>query len=1150
MKELNSYYAFISYNSADEIWAKWLQHNLEYYHIPSALCKEYPELPKKIRPVFWYKQDLSGTKLKKALNNELSSSKYLIVICSPDSAKADWVNDEVVAFIEQGKGDRIIPFIVAGTPHAKNPEEECFPPALRNLTRDEEIRGIDVRRKEGKSHALVDVIATMFGVRFDVLWQRHERRRKKIRNAWISFIFIFLSILGLIYFRMCPQYIYYSDIVNCNGFPCGVETIDKSDLRNRHVSYKFVMRRNNLFDTNKKLIRVERVNSYDLPTNDCPSIDYLYPIDGYIKNQYPILYIKDNGIIFCNKEYVKKVAWEYTTMRTSEGSLLIADIKRINDLNEREVGDFAYIFERNTKSKVNRYCYELDDNGYAIKITYHAHSSANLDESNCTDNWGSLGYTLERDSLHRIIKVTTIGSSNDNDVHLIKLIYSNIANNYTSIRVFDNDSIPMESSILGGVHCISSYTINGNSVETNSYDAEMNLANNINGYAKQTVEYFNGCPVEITNYDESGERTNDKQTKCSKCIFVYDNKGRKIKETYYDVSDNICLNHDGWAIIEYEYNSNHNIIRRSVYDERHNPTLSKTSNYATLLQNYNERGDIIYSECLDVDGKRCNNKEGFCIIRTEYDRLGNVSCLEYFNDTGDPTFSIGEGYAKYTFDIVNDRTGNTIATLSFYGIDGEPIFHKPSMAHKHIFTYGLNGNLINMSFYGIDNKKCLNSLGFASMHCKYDKKGRLVTRTFLDCADRMTPLLSKFDFSESALIQNQQIIGGYAKDSIVYISDKQKLIYKFNENNKPSDSEFIPAIESVETKGDTIVRSFFDSRFRRTSNYDGSAICVIINNSFNNPIEGIYLNEDSVLFHRLNTPKFRFFYNKRGNLSEQHFLDKNNFHANLNNKFACIRYEYDNRDNQIACLTFDLNGKPAQSMEQGFGNLKRYDSRDRLIETEVIDTTYNAYEVFNRTYAYERLKYDERGNVIECSYFDEDEKPVRFGLDGPHMIKCCYDKYNNCIEKRYYDTDNSAMMMYNRYHYQQNKYKNLTPFEISYYDIHDNCVNVMKPFYDSYYNMNYVIDKTGSKLYNRPCFKVDDDFYILLKWRNWNISEPANNYLQSLYTLFRYNNEEVVAFNTNTKQTEKVNLHENTLLTTDLIPVDIYAMLLMELERL
>lgn len=183
------YYAFISYNSADEKWAKWLQHSLEYYHVPSALCKEYSNLPKKIRPVFWYKQDLSGTKLKDALSKELENSKFLIVICSPDSAKSEWVNDEVQSFIKQGKGDKIIPFIVGGVLHAKNPNEECFPPALLGLKRDEEIRGIDIRRKEGKWHALVDVIATMFGIRFDELWERHKRRRRRI---------VFWSILSLL----------------------------------------------------------------------------------------------------------------------------------------------------------------------------------------------------------------------------------------------------------------------------------------------------------------------------------------------------------------------------------------------------------------------------------------------------------------------------------------------------------------------------------------------------------------------------------------------------------------------------------------------------------------------------------------------------------------------------------------------------------------------------------------------------------------------------------------------------------------------------------------------------------------------------------------------------------------------------------------
>lgn len=195
MKKYNPhYYAFISYSGSDEKWAKWLHKKLEYYHIPTDLCKEHSNLPKRIRPVFWYKQDLSGTKLKKALHSELNDSRFLIVICSPKSAQAYWVNDEVQAFINQGKGDKIIPFIVSGTPHSSNPKEECFPEALRKLSKEEEVRGIDIRRKEGKMHALVDVIATMFGIRFDELWKRHIRQEKSRRNK-IIFTFTILVIV-------------------------------------------------------------------------------------------------------------------------------------------------------------------------------------------------------------------------------------------------------------------------------------------------------------------------------------------------------------------------------------------------------------------------------------------------------------------------------------------------------------------------------------------------------------------------------------------------------------------------------------------------------------------------------------------------------------------------------------------------------------------------------------------------------------------------------------------------------------------------------------------------------------------------------------------------------------------------------------------
>ena len=92
MKYTYHYYAFISYATTDSKWAKWLQHQLSYYHIPSSVRKSQIGIPKKLRPIFIYEYDLSGNRLHEALQQELQASKYLIVICSPAAAKSKYVN--------------------------------------------------------------------------------------------------------------------------------------------------------------------------------------------------------------------------------------------------------------------------------------------------------------------------------------------------------------------------------------------------------------------------------------------------------------------------------------------------------------------------------------------------------------------------------------------------------------------------------------------------------------------------------------------------------------------------------------------------------------------------------------------------------------------------------------------------------------------------------------------------------------------------------------------------------------------------------------------------------------------------------------------------------------------------------------------------
>lgn len=202
-------YAFISYNHKDVKWAKWLQDKLESYKLPSDIHNEFED-SRYLRPVFRDKTDLNTGILANELRKELEESKYLVVICSPNSAKSAWVSDEVKAFIEMGRLDFIIPFIVSGTPHnykdrdCNSPyDDECYPTFLRQHTQQHpelELLGISAD-EVGKEKAFIRVVSRMLGVSFDVLWKRHERqkRNRKIMTILSSLSFIAVMILIWIY---------------------------------------------------------------------------------------------------------------------------------------------------------------------------------------------------------------------------------------------------------------------------------------------------------------------------------------------------------------------------------------------------------------------------------------------------------------------------------------------------------------------------------------------------------------------------------------------------------------------------------------------------------------------------------------------------------------------------------------------------------------------------------------------------------------------------------------------------------------------------------------------------------------------------------------------------------------------------------------
>ncbi len=173
-KERFQYYVFISYSHLDQKWAKWLQKKLENYQLPSIIRKESDgNLPKYIRPVFRDQTDLGIGKLDLSIRQELADSRYLIVICSPNSAKSEYVNKEIKSFQEMGRGDRIIPFIIDGSTDAKEDNRQCYPPALR----DESDLILGASLKELKpEEALIKTVAAILGLKYPQLYMRHQRR--------------------------------------------------------------------------------------------------------------------------------------------------------------------------------------------------------------------------------------------------------------------------------------------------------------------------------------------------------------------------------------------------------------------------------------------------------------------------------------------------------------------------------------------------------------------------------------------------------------------------------------------------------------------------------------------------------------------------------------------------------------------------------------------------------------------------------------------------------------------------------------------------------------------------------------------------------------------------------------------------------------
>lgn len=128
------YVAFLSYTHEDNRhrgreWANWLHEKLETYIVPPDLAGQLndrqEQIPTSLSPIFRDQLELRATtEGVQEIQEALANSMALIVLCSPETPKRDWVQKEIALWQTTERADLIFPVLIDGTP------DNAFPAGL------------------------------------------------------------------------------------------------------------------------------------------------------------------------------------------------------------------------------------------------------------------------------------------------------------------------------------------------------------------------------------------------------------------------------------------------------------------------------------------------------------------------------------------------------------------------------------------------------------------------------------------------------------------------------------------------------------------------------------------------------------------------------------------------------------------------------------------------------------------------------------------------------------------------------------------------------------------------------------------------------------------------------------------------------------
>lgn len=1048
---------------------------MESYTLPKELQEDLG-VPKHLPKCFRDEDDLSGTKLQEAIYKELKKSKYMIVVCSKNTPKSFYVNEEVKMFCEVRGKEFIIPFIIDGEPDATEKEDSCYPQALIDAYSGEDSPlGYDIRQL-GKWKVISKIVATLLGLSADFLLKRDQRRRKKliIRNSIAAAIGSAAAIYVLSFIIYClPSKAYYVDYVMQWGVPVGIGELTNKEvaLKSSHYCIITTKKAEGFFFWNGSVtydIRYE--NSVGTLIEESSKVDQASWITCTFSNdgQYTMLLRDEHEREYATLKYSKDMlAMDITDPEVdSQAIVLAADMTS----SAFETGDDFMSY-----GNISRKYYTYDENGYVIRVEYMSDNR----NTPIADINGIYGEEYVLDEKGRIIETYYLNEEGERfsagtGVYCTMTVYND--DNRVVTEYAYTESGEMTYPINKTVITVREYDENLNSIMVSYTDLDGNAKNCEDAYAAVGGTYENGFLVLEEYYSTDGSPACYSYDRSS-VAWTYDEDGRAIREIYYE-ADGITISTEFYSMKSVEYDEKGYVTKLSVLDES-GELYQDSSFFASIEYEYDEDGNVVRRIYRDAEG---NLYSTYAIYEFTYE--SNVLKVVTYDSEGE--FSLAAEY------IMDSATGNLIEVrccdqewnLAPGYIDDYSIhtYEYDESGHvSRISYYDENEELLDAYNYGFESTLFESGLDgfctYASIEITYDSVGNVVEqRCYTADGELRTDAFAicKMTYDDYHNMLSQEYYDENEEPAYYdsYPYDYTKVCYEYDANGYVTKEEYYESVEdspicinvyTYDQWGNCTTEKNYDENGELEVSYKGYAYIEYVYNASGEIVEETYYDENNqIIFIEDN------YYGSYAKVVK----DYENSSCSYPSK---ISY-YDADGNAIMIEPSGMTGYSSVEYDNissynTYTEVRYYDEEGALLLVSEGENSYDWDEDGNMVrildvysqYARITYTYDEEQQLLEEQYFDTEGNLINQG-DGYARIQYEYSESSSDYTMRYYDEDGELILYQGLYASVEREYDLEFTWQVSeesYYDLEgDLCCNE-----DGYAVVSYKYAAYGSSYY-------------------------------------------------------------------------------------